>query len=143
MAAAARTILIDLPQGSEFQQTSFTITSTDLARYLDAVGDKNAVYRERGLAPPLAVAARALSALLEVTELTAGTLHTGQEVESHQGCPIDAPLAFSGRIAQRSERAGLVISVIEFAVATPDGARLLTGRTTVMAPAAVAGGGGA
>ena len=140
MAAPARTLLFDLPQGFQFQDTSFTLTAADLSRYLVAVGDANGVYAQLRCAPPLAVAARALGTLLEVAELPAGTLHTGQEVESHRGCPIDAPLTFSGRIAQRSERAGLVISVIEFTVATEDGQPAVSGRTTVMAPAGVVAG---
>ena len=106
MAAPARTILFDLPQGHEFPKTAFAITSADLAAYLDAVEDANAVYRERGVAPPLAVAARAIRSLLAATELPPGTLHTGQEIESHSACPVDTPLTFSGRIAQRSVRAG-------------------------------------
>jgi hypothetical protein len=140
MAAPARTLLFDLPQGFQFQDTSFTLTAADLSRYLDAVEDGNEVYAQLRYAPPLAVAARALGTLLEVAELPAGTLHTGQEVESHRGCPIGAPLTFSGRIAQRSERAGLVISVIEFTVATEDGQPAVSGRTTVMAPAGVVAG---
>jgi len=135
MAAPARTILFDLPQGYEFPKTSFSISTADLHAYLDAVEDPTAVYRERGLAPPLAVAARAIRSLLAATELPVGTLHTGQEIESHRACPIDALLTFSGRVAQRSVRAGLVISIIEFAIATEDGAAVLTGRTTVLAPA--------
>jgi len=43
-------------------------------------------------------------------------------------------------LAQRSERAGLVISVIEFTVATEDGQPAVSGRTTVMAPAGVVAG---
>jgi hypothetical protein len=135
MAAPARSIIFDLPQGHEFPQTSFSITSAGLAAYLDAVEDSNAVYGERGVVPPLAVAARAIGALLEVAELPAGTLHTGQEIESQRACPVDVPLTFSGRIAQRSLRAGLVISVIDFSIATADGDPVLSGRTTVMAQA--------
>lgn len=133
MAAPARVPLTDLPKDHQFPTTAFSISHDDLSRYLDAVGDANAVYADRGLAPPLAVAARALGALLEVLELPAGTLHTGQEVEAHDGVPVGATLTLSGRIAQRSERAGLVISVIEFAV-TPEGSArpALAGRSTVM-----------
>ena len=135
MAVPARTLLSDLPKGYEFPATRFEATSEDVSRYLDAVQDANGLYLERGLAPPLAVAARALGALLEVMELPAGTLHTGQEVAARAGVPIGAALTLAGRIAQRSERAGLIISVIEFQV-TPVGSDTpaLTGRTTVMAP---------
>lgn len=133
MAAPARVSLTELPKDHQFPATTFSISRDDLTRYLDAVGDAYAVYFHRNHAPPLAVAARALGALLEVLELPAGTLHTGQEVEAREGVPVGATLTLSGRIAQRSERAGLVISIIEFAV-TPEGSArpALTGRSTVV-----------
>lgn len=133
MAAPARVPLTELPKDHQFPATAFSISRDDVTRYLDAVGDANAVYADRGLAPPLAVAARALGALLEVLDLPAGTLHTGQEVEAHEGVPVGATLTLSGRIAQRSERAGLVISVIEFDVTPERPAQpALTGRSTVI-----------
>ncbi len=142
MTASARVPLPHLPKGHAFPKTVFLLSGDDAASYLEAVGDANPLYAETGLAPPLAVAARALGALLDTIELPAGTLHTGQEVEAHAGVPIGAELNLSGRIAQRSERAGLVISVLDFAVtAGGAGAPCVTGRTTVMAPAVGAAGG--
>lgn len=143
MTVPARRPLIDLGKGHEFTPTSFELRDEDVSAYLSAVQDSNPVYLDRKLAPPLSVAARALRALLEVMELPAGLLHTGQEMEAHSGIPIGAALTLTGRIAQRSERAGLIISVIEFEV-TPagSGAAAVTGRTTVMTPAGGASGGG-
>lgn len=133
MAAPARTLLSELPKGHQFATTTFDLTAAAVSAYLDAVQDGNDVYAARGLAPPLAVAARALGALLEVMELPAGALHTGQEVAAHAGIPISATLTLAGRIAQRSERAGMVIAVIEFEVSVAgSGAAAVTGRTTVM-----------
>ena len=136
MAVPARTLLTELPKGHEFSATTFSLARDGVSLYLDAVEDLNGVYLERGLAPPLAVAALALGSLLDVIELPAGTLHTGQEVDVHAGVPVDAPLTLTGRIAQRSERAGMVISVIEFDV-TPEGSSsaALSGRSTVLVAA--------
>ena len=136
MAAPARALLSDLPKGYRFPNVTFSLTEAAVSPYLEAVEDRNPLYLERGLAPPLAVAARALGALLDLIELPPGTLHAGQEVEVRGGVPIGAALALAGRIAQRSERAGLIVSIIEFEV-TPEGSAsaALTGRTTVMAPA--------
>lgn len=142
MAAPARTLLPVLPKGHQFPATSFELTVEDVSRYLEAVQDPNRLYLDCKLASPLAVAACALGALLEEMELPAGTLHTGQEVEAHAGVPMGAALTLAGRIAQRSERAGLIISVIEFEV-TPVGSDkpAVTGRTTVMAPTNASPGG--
>ena len=139
--SAARTSLPDLPKGYRFPDTNFELTAEHVEGYLAAVGDDNRLYLERGLAPPLAVAARGLGTLLELVELPAGSLHTGQEMEARAGVPIGAALTLSGGIAQRSERAGLIISVIEFEI-TPAGSTMaaVAGRTTVLAPADVSSG---
>lgn len=136
MAAPARALLSTLLKGHEFPTISLRLTKEDVTRYLDAVEDRNTIYLKRGLAPPLAVAARALGALLETTELPSGSLHTGQEIETHAALPLAATLTLAGRIAQRSERVGMVISVLEFEVTVGGAAEpALSGRTTVMAPA--------
>ena len=138
---AAPALLSDLPKGHEFPATELQITAEDTLAYLDAVQDTNSVYQDYGLAPPLAVAALALGALLQMLELPPGTLHTGQQVESAAGVPLGASLTLTGRIAQRSERDGLIVSAIEFevtvapALAEKMPAPALTGKTTVMAPA--------
>ena len=142
MAPAARILLPDLPKGHAFPETSLQITREDVGAYIAAVADTNSLYSDKGLAPPLAVAARALGSLLEIVELPWGSLHTGQELEMSAGVPIGAELTLSGRVAQRSERGGLVISVLEFSV-TPAGQATpsVSGRTTVMGPATASAGG--
>ena len=136
---AAPALISDLPKGHEFPATELQITAEDALTYLDAVQDANSVYQDYGLAPPLAVAALALGALLQILELPPGTLHTGQQIESGAGVPLGAALTLSGRIAQRSERAGLIISAIEFEVTVAGAdAPALTCKTTVMAPAGAA-----
>lgn len=137
MTTAARTPLPDLPQGYRFPETTFELTTERIDRYVEAIGDANAVYRDRGLAPPLAVAAFGLGSLLDMVELPGGSLHTSQWMEVRAGVPIPATLLLRGSIAQRSERAGFVISVIEFEVmATGASGASILGRTTVMSPAA-------
>jgi hypothetical protein len=139
MAAPAHPLITDLPKGHEFDIGAVAVTPDGVERYLAAVEDTNTVYAESGLAPPLAVAAIALTQLLDMIDLPDGTLHIGQEIETHGGVPIGATLSMRGWIAQRSVRQGMVISVIEFAL-TPDGSDgpALTGRTTVMVQGAAA-----
>ena len=136
---AAPALLSDLPKGHEFPTTGLQITAKHALTYLDAVQDANRVYQDRGFAPPLAVAALALGALLDLMELPPGALHTGQQFESAAGVPLGASLTMSGRIAQRSERAGLIVSAIEFEVTVAGAdAPALTGKTTVMTPTGAA-----
>jgi len=133
MTSSPRALLPDLPKDYSFPPTTFELTPDFVTAYLDATCDEAPVYAEAALAPPLAVAARALGTLLDLVELPPGSLHTGQEMEVHAGIPSDATLELSGRVAQRSERAGMTIAALDFAVAR--GADVvMRGRTTVMMP---------
>ncbi len=135
MAAPARVLLTELPKGHEFPAIDLQVTQDEIAAYADAVGDDNEIYASVGLAPPLAIAARALGALLELMELPAGTLHTGQELTCRAAVPIGARLRLTGRIAQRSERAGLIVSGIELAITIEgDDAPAIFAKSTIMSP---------
>lgn len=137
MPASARELLTELPKGYEFPAIDLQVTQEEIAVYLAAVGDENAVYAAEHLAPPLAVAARALTALLELMELPAGTLHTGQELACARGVAIGANVTLRGRIAQRSERAGMIIAGIEISVTVVgEDAPAIISKSTVMSPAA-------
>ncbi len=129
---AAKTSIAALPRGHVFPPAPVRLTAADAAAYAAATGDCSD-YVAAGHVPPLAVAALALRLLLEAYELPPGSLHTGQEVEFRAPLRPDAELAMTGEVAQRSERAGMVISVIEFTV-SGDGGPIVSGRTTVMAP---------
>ncbi len=133
MATPSRAILSDLPKGHEFPPTTFELSADYVDAYLAATQDGNSVYADAGFAPPLAVAARALGVLLDVIELPGGSLHTGQEVAVQAGVTAPASLELSGRIAQRSKRAGMIIAALEFTVSEADkSGPILLGRTTVM-----------
>ena len=132
MTSTARIAVSTLPKGHEFTPASFVVDAERAAAYLRAVGDAGSYDRA---VPPLAAVALGLSALQEQISLPEGSLHTSQEVEQSAAIRVDEPLTLSGRIAQRSERQGFVISVLEFEIATPAGVTLRA-RTTVMAPGA-------
>jgi hypothetical protein len=134
MTSTARTSISALPRGHEFQPATFTLARDVVAAYLRAVGDAND-YGDT--VPPLAAVGLGLNALQDVISLPEGSLHTGQEVEHAAALCADEPLALTGRIAQRSERQGFVISVIEFEIAGAAGVAVRA-RTTIMAPEAPA-----
>lgn len=133
MTSAARTSISAFPRGHELPEAILTLTPSAVRSYLDAVGDRND-YGES--APPLCAIALALNLLQEHIALPEGSLHTGQEVEQMAAAPIRQPLRLTGRIAQRSERQGFVISVIEFELSAGD-TPLMRARSTIMAPAGV------
>ena len=134
MTSSSRISISTLPRGHAFSPASLCVTDADVAAYLAATGDTTTY---GGCVPPLAAVALGLRALQEWLSLPEGSLHTGQEVEHMGAIPCGATLTMTGHIAQRSERQGYVISVIEFEVA-PDGGAGVRARTTIMAPVAAA-----
>ena len=128
---STRTSVSSLPRGFELDPAEFTLAHDRIDAYLGAVGDNN---NYGDTVPPLAVVALALAKLQEQVSLPEGALHTAQEVEHIRAVRSEEPLTMRARIAQRSERQGFVISVIEFDIATGD-QPAIHARTTLMAPA--------
>ena len=132
MTTPGRPSISSFPRGHEFSPATFTVPAERAVAYLRAVGDEG----EYGdCVPPLAAVALGLGALQEQVSLPEGSLHTGQEVEQVTPAREGEVLSMTARIAQRSERQGFVISVIEFEIGGRAGAAVRA-RTTIMAPAA-------
>lgn len=130
MTQTARISLSALPRGHEFPPSAFSLSAAEVRAYLDAIGDRH----DYGAAiPPLCALALALARVQEEVALPDGSLHTGQEVESDGALKLGEALTLTGRVAQRSERQGFVISVLELEVRGASGGRTAA-RTTIMAP---------
>jgi hypothetical protein len=128
--------LTELAAGYVFQPTSFIVTA-DMARaYKEATGDgQESVYRAAGDAvPPLAVAALALGSLLREVTLPPGSLHASESLEFRAAVPEGAEVQCRARLAQRSVRAGWVVSVLETELFL-DNRPAVTARATVLSPA--------
>lgn len=130
MTATRRISISALPRGHEFNPEIFHITADQVRVYLEATGDGN----DYDVTPPMCATALGLAALQQQTSLPDGALHTGQEIEHVASIPADVSVTLSGRIAQRSERQGFVMSVIEFELSA-EGRTSIRARTTIVAPA--------
>lgn len=123
-----------LARGDEFMIPSITFDASDVRAYLDATGEPTE--RWDGVAPPLAVGAWALGALMEHIPLPGGALHAGQEFEFLRALTPGEPLEASVTVAQRSERRGTVLLALAIELRNAgDGEVVLRGRSTVAAPA--------
>ena len=71
----------EVAAGYEFPPVSYQVDSVRVADYLGAVDEDNALYRDTGLVPPMAVAALALAALSRGMTMPPGAIHVSQEVE--------------------------------------------------------------
>jgi len=132
MTPPARQSISSFPRGYEFPEAKFSVSPERASAYRGAVGDRGAY---GGCLPPLAAVALGLGALQEQISLPEGSLHTGQEVEHLALAREGEELTLTARIAQRSERQGFVISVIELEIAGGAGTAVRA-RATIMAPAA-------
>jgi hypothetical protein len=130
------TVLTDLPAGHTFDPIRFVIDEAKWRAYVEATGDSLPLYAESGAVPPLAVAALSLGALLEVVSLPDGTLHGSESFRAFAPVPAGAAIECQARIAQRSARGGLIMTVLESDVIL-EGETLLTTRAMVMCPTEV------
>jgi acyl dehydratase len=127
------TVLTDLSAGHVFEPIAFTISPDRAAAYRAAAGDSLPLYDESGFVPPLAVAALALGALLEHVSLPPGTLHASESLVFKSPVHAGSPLECKAMLAQRSQRAGWIVSVLDSEI-SQQGAVALTARATVLSP---------
>ena len=112
------------------------LTEEKLRQYLAAVGDAPDLYLQHGLAPPLALSAYALGALLDKLNLPPGTIHSTQEME------VVGPVAIGQEIRGRAvlerprRRGGWQFITVTYTLHDRSGATVQTGKTTVLAPVA-------
>ena len=127
-------VLTDLAAGHTFDPLTITITAELVRAYCAAVDDRLPIYHDADIVPPLAVAALALGALLERVALPPGSLHASESLEMRRAVPAGAAVECRARLAQRSQRAGWVVSVLDSEMLV-DGEPALVARATVLSPA--------
>jgi hypothetical protein len=127
--------LTDLPAGYVFPSITLELTAERLRAYRGAVGDELSIYEDDSVAPPLAVAAFALGALLESVGLPPGSLHVNEGVEFRGAVPAGSRVQCEATLAQRSKRSGWIVSVID-AQLSVGGVTLVSARSSVMSPGA-------
>jgi acyl dehydratase len=126
--------LADLPAGHSFPPITFTVDAEKSRAYRAATGDTLPLYDAANAVPPLAVAALALGALMEVIDLPDGTLHGNEALQAHAVVPVGATLSCTPTITRNATRQGMVFTTFEFVVEN-DGAPAITARATVLYPA--------
>jgi acyl dehydratase len=126
--------LTQLPAGHTFAPISIQLDAARSRAYRDATGDALTIYHEQGVVPPLAVAAFALGALLESVGLPPGTLHANESLQAHRVVPVGSTVECRARVAQRSQRGGWFVTVLESELLL-EGDVAVFARATVLCPA--------
>lgn len=125
-----------LQPGQRLSHEILTLDADSIAAYVDAVSDSSLPASANGvpLAPPMAIAALALSAVINALQIPGGTIHAGQELEFGKVMPVGATLACSATLAQNSMRRGWRFLVVNLTATDTDGNAVMSGKSTIMLP---------
>jgi hypothetical protein len=105
--------LTSLEPGQTLLSEPLVISIGDAAEYRAAVEDDAVLYAEEHVVPPMAVAAKLMTAAMKAVALPAGAVHTGQELEFARPVAEGAELACTVVVAQNSLRHGTRFLVLE------------------------------
>lgn len=125
-----------LQPGQRLSHELLTLDADSIAAYVDAVGDSSRPASADGapFAPPMAIAALALSAVINALQIPGGAIHAGQELDFRKAMPVGATLACTATLAQNSMRRGWRFLVVNLTAADCDGNAVMSGKSTIMLP---------
>ncbi|MCD6567677.1 MAG: MaoC family dehydratase [Dehalococcoidia bacterium] len=119
----------ELSSGYEFPAASYLLDAALVSRYLEAVeGDGD------GFVPPLAIAAYAMKAMMDVISLPSGAIHASQELEFFKLVPVGSEVKCQSRVARKISRSRMKMMVLEMDVRDENGDRVQSGKATVILP---------
>lgn len=122
-----------LTVGYEFPSTSYQLSESFVAKYLEAVGGQQD-FLASGIVPPLAIAAYAMSSLSHSFTVPPGSIHASQEFEFLKSLPIGSIISCGGKIAQKLQRGKLHLVMLEINAFNQDKEKVLTGKATIAVP---------
>lgn len=123
----------ELAVGYEFPATSYELSQSLIAQYLEAVGGQQ-YFLTSGVVPPLAIAAYAMTALSQSFSVPPGSIHASQEFEFLKLVPIGSTVSCGGKIVQKVQRGRLHLLVLEINALNQDKEKVLSGKATVAVP---------
>jgi len=129
-----------LTAGQELCRRAYTLDEPFAAAYVAAVEDESgALTGDSGepLVPAMAVAALSIQGVIQELRIPGGTLHAGQEFEFLSAVPVGWSLECVATLAQHSTRGGWRFLVIDCEVTGKDSEPVMTGKSTIMIPAAL------
>ena len=124
----------DLKAGQEFPPAAFQVDSTTVDDYLKAVEEDNAIYKNTGLVPPMAVAALALKSLISAISMPPGTIHVSQEFEFIDTVNTQDTLTSHAGVSRVQERGKLHLISVDINVSNQEQKPVLAGKTSFILP---------
>ena len=124
----------ELTAGYEFEPSGFRLDDGAVAAYLEAVeGDKD-IYREKGIVPPMAVAALAMAAMAEGISMPAGAVHVSQDLRFLSTVGINEALTSYAKVNRKMERGKFHMLTIGISVLNQKQTVVLSGETSFILP---------
>ncbi len=111
------------------------VTEDRVRRYLEAVGDEHRVYFDHSLAPPVAMTAWALGAILDKLALPDGAIHSSQELETLREARFPGAYRVTAGLGKPRQRGNLVFLTVSYSLADIEGRLVQRGKSTVLSPA--------
>ena len=126
-----------LETGQELSSQSLTLDAKAVEEYTAAVSDTSSLVASDGspLVPPMAIAALALSAIINTLQIPGGTIHASQELGFGAAAPVGATLDCRATLAQNSVRRGWRFLVVNMEATSEGGDIVMEGKSTIMLPA--------
>jgi acyl dehydratase len=121
--------------GFEFPSKTYALDSALVMAYLQAVKESHALYSVHNLAPPLAIAAYAMTALAESSTFPAGTVHVTQELDFLKEVQVGETITCRSKVTRRLDRAGMRIMTTEIQVFNREEQKVLAARVGFVLPA--------
>jgi 3-hydroxybutyryl-CoA dehydratase len=124
--------MVGISQQTALDLDPWELTHDWVQEYLTAVGDSSPVYRETGLAPPLALAARTLGQLLDKLSLPAGAIHSLQELETLGPARPGQQVRGLASLERPRRQGSLEFRTVAYQLRDGGGRPLLRGKSTVL-----------
>lgn len=126
-----------LETGQQLSGQSLVLDAKAVGEYISAVADESSLLATDGtpLVPPMAIAALALSAVINTLQIPGGTIHASQELSFGAAVPVGATLECTATLAQNSVRRNWRFIVVIMEAASDDGSSVMESKSTIMLPA--------
>ena len=108
------------------------VTDETVRQYLEAVGDEQPAYFDLALAPPLALSAWSLGALLKQLALPPGAIHSLQDVETFRGVSFGEKIHATAQVAKPRQRGNMKFLSVGLVLTDSSGQQAQGGKTTVL-----------
>ncbi len=119
----------ELSSGYEFPVASYVLDAALVSRYLEVVESEG-----DGFVPPLAIAAYAMKAMMDVISLPSGAIHASQELEFFKPVAVGSEVKCRSRVVRKVSRSQMKMMVLEMDVLGEDGDTVQLGKATVILP---------